>query len=71
MYQNTLEAVGTSGGGRVRREVFAANKLRRFNTRGIEAGGRWGRRSMGLGRRDILSDTGNNKVRGAEQENWL
>jgi len=49
MPQDALEAVGDPGGGRVRREVFAANKLRRFNTRGIEAGGRRGGRGMGLG----------------------
>ena len=40
MHQDALEAVGDSGGGRVRHVVFAANKLRRFNTQGIEAGGR-------------------------------
>jgi hypothetical protein len=40
MHQDALEAVGDSGGGRVRREGFAANKPYWFNTRSIEAGGR-------------------------------
>ena len=49
VHQNALEAVRDSGGGRARREVFAGDKLRRFNTRGIEAGGRKVCRGMGLG----------------------
>ncbi len=49
VHQNALEAVRDSGGGRVRREVFAGNKLRTFNTRGIEAGGRKRWWSIGLG----------------------